>query len=108
VSSARLFFAASLALSCYFIYTATSGALRSHRIANEEAEAAAAVQDLRQDKEYLEAVLKYVGSDAFVEQEARRRLGYVREGEIAVVVTSPAPKLPPPASGEWWERLFPR
>lgn len=105
---ARLFFALSLAISCYFAYTAASGALRSHRIGQDEAAAAEHVEALRQDKVHLEAVLRYVASDAYVEQEARRRLGYVRGGESPIVVTGPALDTQPSRGGSWWERLFPR
>lgn len=105
---ARLFFVLSLAISSYFAYTAVSGAIRSHRIGQEEAAAAERVEALREDRTYLQAVLRYVASDAYVEQEARRRLGYVRGGEIPVVITGPTLGAQPARGGDWWERLFPR
>lgn len=105
---ARLFFAFSVAISCYFGYAAASGAFRSHQIGRDEEMAASRVAALREDKVYLEAVLGYVASDAYVEQEARRRLGYVRDGEMPIVVAGPALGAQPSSRGTWWERLFPR
>ena len=66
------------------------------------------VQVLEDNRAYLQAVKDYVASDAYVEQQARRQLGYVRPGEIPFVVTGP--ELPKDANrtGEWWQRLFPR
>lgn len=108
MSSGRLFFAVCVMFSCYFVYTAGAAALRSHRIASDEASAIAQVVQLESDKAHLEATLRYVSSDAYVEQEARRSFGYVRDGEIAVVVDSPEPESEPTQGGAWWERLFPR
>ena len=41
-------------------------------------------------------------------QEARRQLGYVRDGEVPFVVVSPALPDDSKPAGDWWERLFPR
>ena len=63
---------------------------------------------LEAEKAYLQAVKDYVSSDAYVEQEARRRLGYIRDGEVPFVVISPAPQPQTETDGPWWQRLFPR
>ena len=108
MNTARLFFVACAAISCYFIYNAGSGVIRSHRFSQQEAAALVQAEELKNDKLYLEAVLDYVSSDSYVEQEARRRLGFVRLGEIPVIVTSPTPEAQETVGGKWWERLFPR
>ncbi|HJP40883.1 MAG TPA: septum formation initiator family protein [Dehalococcoidia bacterium] len=108
MNTARLFFVACAVLSCYFIYTAGSGVLRSHRFSQQETTALHQAEELGNDKLYLEAVLDYISSDSYVEQEARRRLGYIRLGEIPVIVTSPTLGPKETVGGEWWERLFPR
>jgi len=104
----RLIAVVCLAVAGYFIYTAATGWLRNQQLAEDRQAAEQAVIELQARKAYLEAVKEYVGSDAFVEQEARRQLGYVREGEIPFVVTSPSPEAGSEASGSWWERRFPR
>ena len=63
---------------------------------------------LVEKKQYLQAVKDYVSSDAYIEQQARRQLGYVRDGEIGFAVVSPPPVQTAQPSGDWWERLFPR
>jgi cell division protein FtsB len=107
-SKGRVFFALSLAVALYFGYTALSGAVQNHRLAEDRRDAQYELQKLEASKAYLEGVKQYTASDAYVEQEARRNLGYVRDGEQPFVVESPA--LPPEntASPDWWERLFPR
>ena len=95
-------------MAVYFVYTAASTAIGTRRLESDEATARVEVAQLQDRAAYLEGVREYVQSDAFVEQEARRKLGWVREGEIPFVVISPPLEDSGDASGEWWERLFPR
>ncbi len=101
-------FCICLVIAVYFAYTAGSGAFRTRQLSREEALAQAQLQQLREDAAYLEGVRAYVSSDAYVEQEARRKLGYVREGETAFIVVSPPLEEATRAPARWWERLFPR
>lgn len=107
-SRGRLIFLGCVLLAAYFVYSALSGYAHGQRIDKDRAEAAAQVAQLQKQESYLEAIHKYVASDAYVEQVARRQLGYIREGEIPFVVTSPPLNDDQQPSGEWWERLFPR
>lgn len=107
-SRARLLFLVCLAVACYFAYTAVNGAIQNHRLAEDRTAATRRVAALEEKKAHILAVKQYVISDAFVEQEARRRLGWVREGEVAFVVVSPPLTEDDAPTGEWWERLFPR
>lgn len=104
----RLVIAACLVITGYFAYTAGAGWLRNQQLAENRAAAEQRVLELEQTRNYLEAVKNYVGSDAYVEQEARRQLGFIREGEIPFVVTSPPAESAAERTGSWWERLFPR
>ena len=108
VSKARLVFLVCLALGGYFVYTAAVGALRNHQLASERDKVAQDVAVLEQKKAYLDAVKSYVASDAYVEQQARRQLGYVRDGEVPFVIIGPPLPQQRKASGDWWERLFPQ
>lgn len=109
LSRGRLVVLGCLLITGYFVYTAGTDALRSHRQADDRAEAQRELVALQQSKTYLEAVRDYVASDAYVEQEARRQLGYVKDGEVPFVVVSPPAEGAPTLSGAgWWERLFPR
>ncbi|MCC6381775.1 MAG: septum formation initiator family protein [Dehalococcoidia bacterium] len=107
-SRARLFFLACLLLAGYFTYTAASAALRNHQLDDERRDAQRELSALEVKKAYLKAVLNYASSDAYVEQEARRQLGWVREGEVPFVVVSPPPRDNNVPAGDWWQRLFPR
>lgn len=104
----RLLFIACLGVAGYFVFTAVTGVINNHQLAAERREEAVLTAELEDKKAYLEAVRNYVASDAYVEQEARRQLGYTRSGEIPFVVLSPAPKEEGDPKGEWWQRLFPR
>jgi len=97
-----------LLIAGYFVYTAAVGAYRTHQLADEKSKAQQEVTALENKKKYLEAVRDYVASDAYVEQQARRQLGYVREGEVPFVVVSPSLEESAKPTGEWWQRLFPR
>lgn len=107
-SRGRFIFLAGLGLACYFIYSAVSGAVQNHQLDQQRSDAEREVRQLEEKKAYLRAVKDYVSSDAYVEQEARRQLGFTREGEIAFAVVSPPAPVPTTAAGDWWQRLFPR
>ena len=107
-SPARIFFAVCLAAAGYFTYTAVDGYFEGERLRDEQAAASQSLAELQWKKSYLEAVKSYVASDAFVEQEARRRLGFIRPGETPFVVESPPVADSDESASEWWQRLFPR
>lgn len=104
----RLFIVFCLVVAAYGSYSAAAGWYRNAQLDSDRAVAEQRVKDLQDRKIYLEAVKSYVASDAYVEQQARRQLGYGREGETVFVVSSPEIKQDPGQSGSWWERLFPR
>ena len=107
-SRGRIVFLAGVMLACYFTYSAGSGAIQNHRLDQERRDAEQQVRLLEEKKGYLQAVKEYVSSDAYVEQEARRQLGYTREGEIGFAIVSPPAPAGTAAAGDWWQRLFPR
>jgi cell division protein FtsB len=107
-SPARIAFAVCAVIAIYFASTAVQGAIRNERLADAQDEAAREVSELQDRKAYLGAIIAYVGSDEYVEQEARRQLGFVRQGEIAFVVVSPPVDQEDTTSPLWWERMFPR
>ena len=107
-SRGQLVFLGCLVVAAYFSYTAVAGWYRNHQLGEQRDQAASQLRDLEEKHAYLEGVLKYVSSDDYVEQQARRQLGYVRPGEISFVVTGPAPAAEDTVAGDWWERLFPR
>lgn len=104
----RLIMAFCLVVAGYCVYTAASGWYATSQLDHDRTAAEQRVRDLQQTKAYLEAVKNYVASDSYVEQEARRQLGYAREGEVVFVVSSPPSKQEPTQAGPWWQRLFPR
>lgn len=108
LSRARLTIAVCLVLAGYFVYTAAVDATKNQEVGQGRLEAAQELQELKGRLAYLEAVRDYVASDEYVEQQARRQLGYIRPGEIAFVVNGPAAEVEDTTAGSWWERLFPR
>lgn len=107
-SRSRLLFFGCLLVAAYFTYSAVGGAIRTHQLSQEQSQDAAQAVKLKQELTYIAAVKDYVASDDYVEQEARRQLGYIRPGEVPYVVISPPVKADATVSGLWWERLFPR
>lgn len=106
-SRAKLAFVLCLLLAGYFAYTAVAGAIRTHQLTESQAQDLQEIRELEARKAYLAGVREYVASDEYVEQQARRLLGYVRPGEVPFVVISP-PAPDGDEGGDWWERLFPR
>ncbi len=108
VTKTTLFVVGCLLLTAYFVYTASSGAVRQQQQDEDHEAALTEIERLQSQRDHLLAVYDYVISDAYVEQAARRELGYIREGETAFIVLSPPPPADQQVPGEWWERLFPR
>lgn len=104
----RILIVLCLLVGSYCMYTAAVGWYRNGQLDDDRTTAELRVQELQDRKAYLEAVKAYVASDAYVEQQARRQLGYAREGEQPFVVISPEVPQETGQSGSWWERLFPR
>lgn len=104
----RLLILLCFVVAGYGLYTAATGWYRNSQLDQDRAAAEQRVHELESKKAYLEGVRAYVASDAYVEQQARRQLGYGREGETVFVVTSPQTPQGNDQSGSWWERLFPR
>src|SRR5262245_20552904 len=98
----RLTILVCLLVAGYCIYTASAGWYRNSPLDHDRATAEERVRDLQDKKAYLEAVKSYVASDAYVEQQARRQLGYGREGEVLFVVTSPPIEQDLTQRGSWW------
>lgn len=107
-SRGQLVFLVCLGVAMYFSYTAAVGWYRNHQLAEQRDRAEAQLRILEDKEAYLEAVLQYVSSDDYVEQQARRQLGYIRPGEVPFIVIGPEPVQEDVVAGDWWERLFPR
>ena len=104
----RLLILLCFSVAGYGLYTAATGWYRNGQLDSDRTAAEHRVKELQDEKAYLEGVKAYVASDAYVEQQARRQLGYAREGEVVFVVSSPEVPRQDEQSGAWWERLFPR
>ena len=103
----KFLFVGCLILAGYLAFSFAGGWLQSQRLSDERANAREEVEQLKEEKARLESVRAYVSSDLYIEQEARRQLGYITPGAIPFVIQSPPPAQPD-APGEWWQRLFPR
>ena len=108
LSRARITVVVCLLVAGYFLYTASLGAVRSSEIARDRQAAEQQVEQLRHRLATLEGIRDYVASDTYVEQQARRQLGYVRPGEVAFIVSGPSIVMEQEESARWWERLFPQ
>jgi cell division protein FtsB len=88
-----------LVLTVALYFTAAFGAqlIANQRIDQQVASISAEIGRLRADNQRLTARVADGRSDAYVEREARDRLGLVRAGDVGVVVVNaPAPAAPPP------------
>ncbi|MCA9845562.1 MAG: septum formation initiator family protein [Dehalococcoidia bacterium] len=107
-SPSRLLFAIGLLIGVYFASTAVQGAIRNARLEDARDQAQEEVDGLRDKKAHLTAIVEYAGSDEYVEDAARRELGFIRPGETAFVLVGPEAPEEETQSPDWWERLFPR
>jgi cell division protein DivIC len=98
-----------LTVALYFAAAFAGELIASQRIDAQVRAITLDIDRLRVDNTRLKSQVTEAKTDAFVEREARERLGLVRPGDVpVVVVNAPAPaKLPdpaPPPPKAHWER----
>ncbi len=89
-----------LTVALYFAVAFSGELITSRGINQQLAGINADISRLQADNTRLKAAVAEASSDAFVEHQARERLGLVRPGDVPVVISnlpSPAPAAPPPA-----------
>lgn len=71
------------------------------------------LQEQKKENAYLKERLSYVQSNQFVEEEARDKLGLVKDGEYIVIAPPPTDKIKQPENidarpnwKKWWELFF--
>jgi cell division protein FtsB len=111
-----------ITISLFLVVDFARRTAATYNIKNEESRLEEQVAAAQSRHHALQAQLRYVQSDAYVEEIARTQLKWVRPGEIAVVVMAtpqptPLPSaddqpaaadVPPPQSPwqAWWLRFF--
>ena len=81
----------------YFVFSAVSDALLSHRLSQDEQRLQREITELRDQQAELEAIRDYLRTDEYIERVARRLLGLVRPGETLYTIASSADPTPTPA-----------
>ena len=108
----KLLIAVALLLAGYFALSAVADTTFSQRVDRDEQELQREVAKLRADAAKLEAVRDYLYTDEYIEGAARRLLGFVREGETLIIISTSV--TPTPAAEDdaetpyrrWWEQLY--
>ena len=86
-----------LTVALYFAAAFSGELIASERIGRQIASISDDIDRLKAENVRLKAAVADASSDAFVEREARDRLGLVRPGDVPVVITNvPAPAPTPP------------
>jgi cell division protein FtsB len=105
---------AAMALCTALLFAGGSQALVNQRLANQVRAEQAANARLRADIASTTRHLAWATAPATIEAEARA-LGYIRPGERAMVIVSPASVTPvaapsssgaPAPPGDWWHNVF--
>ena len=104
----RVMIVAALFIVGYFGVSIASNAITHLRLANEEAALRSEIASLERREARLQALRRYMESDAFAEAVAREN-GLVRPGEIAVVTVSATRSAETEILGPgdpWWFRYL--
>ena len=101
---------ACLAAVALLAFTTGQNILRNYHLRQEEQVIRTELLELERDQQQLEGIRRYLESDEYIEDVARRTLGLVKPGETLVVVSGEAPapaSAPTPAAdAPWWKSLF--
>lgn len=88
-----------LTVALYFAAAFAGELISSQRIDSQVRSISLEIDKLKADNQRLKSQVADAKTDAFVEREARDRLGLVRTGDVpVVVVNAPPPASPPPAA----------
>jgi cell division protein DivIC len=85
-----------LTVAVYFAVAFSGELIASRRISQQAASITADITRLKADNTRLKTAVAEASSDAFVEREARERLGLVRSGDVPVMIGNLPPPTPPP------------
>ncbi|AEF93013.1 Septum formation initiator [Desulfotomaculum nigrificans CO-1-SRB] len=97
----RLILMVSLAIVGYVTFTLGNQISHLHAMQNNVENIQSQIEDLKKKNSALREEIKKIKSDAYVEQEAREKLGLVKPGETLVVpAQSPAGGATPPVTQE--------
>src|SRR3989304_5517256 len=102
----------------YFLFATAGKAVETYRFKRDEASLRKEIAELQVRYSELEAQREFYQSDAFIEQVARRDLGFIKPSERGVVIIMPEPEAESPSSPQqgaepdlprwrqWWDFLF--
>ena len=76
-----------LGVLAYVIVMVVNQQLMMQQLEAEKAALSEQKQQLETDKNYYENELEYINSDEYVEQEAKDRLGWIKDGETKYVIS---------------------
>ncbi|HLG73704.1 MAG TPA: septum formation initiator family protein, partial [Chloroflexota bacterium] len=86
-----------LTVALYFGVAFSGQLMTAQQIDRQVAAISAQIDQLQADNTRLKAQVAEASSDAYIEREARDRLGLVRQGDVPVVISNvPTPTPPPP------------
>lgn len=96
-----------LALVGYVVFSGVQRLLESNSVSARIAETQAEIDEYEQQALQLQALIAWVGSDAYIERIAREDLGMVRPGEQAFSVHAPVRPGLEIRRSPWWTNLLP-
>jgi len=105
-----------LTVALYFGVAFSGQLMTAQQIDRQVAAISAQIDQLQADNTRLKAQVAEASSDAYIEREARDRLGLVRQGDVPVVISNvPTPTPPPPKPApspkphwqNWHDAFFP-
>jgi cell division protein FtsB len=105
----RVVLVTSFFIVAYGGFTVAGNAARSYQLAAQRGELQQAIARDQAEYARLDALRRYMRTDAFIESQAREQ-GLAIAGDTAIVVSAPAPAAPAQTAGQgaWWERYYGR
>ena len=100
-------FVGVLVLVGYVVFSGVQRLLESNSVSARIAETQAEIDEFQLQAAQLQALIAWVGSDAYVERIAREDLGMVRPGEQAFSVHAPVRPGLEIRRSPWWTNLLP-
>ena len=97
----------ALFIVVYSGFTVAGNAARSYELKQQTQQLQQQIASDQNEYQQLDALRRYMGTDAYVESVARQE-GLVKPGDITVVVAAPTatPVVGQNNSGAWWERYY--
>jgi cell division protein FtsB len=113
VFQSKIFLGLLITISIFSVFRLVKEVIKRHKISVEIVNLKSQITTLKEDQRSLSSLIDYLSSDAYIEEQARKKLNLSKPGESLIIVNDSNEKLSnkqTPIADQtvnlWWEYFF--